>query len=469
MKKIQILQINDVHGYIKEHDEYFFTKDGIEYKKAGGYSRIKTVIENAQKEGPVLALDGGDTFHGTKPVVKSKGEILIPILNHLELDGMSGHWDFAYGPKHLKHLVSKLNYPFLSCNVYNKDDDSLTFDAYKIIEKGDLSILVIGLSATIIDKTMPDNFSEGIYLTDGLDEVNALSEKYRDEVDLIVVNSHMGYPQDVHLASNTKGVDVWLSAHTHNRLYEPTYINDTVLIQSGSNGSFIGKLEITLDEDVKYISHELIVLDEKIEESASMLAVIDTLDLDEDLSVVGKTELPLARKEVLNSDLDALLLEAICKASKTNIAFSNGWRYGPVILKGEISKDDIINMIPMNPDIMKVTLTGQEIKDMLEENIERTFSSDPMSQMGGYLKRVFGLKIYFKIENSKGRRIQEIYTQDAPLIYDQSYQVSYITQQGVSKKYGQDHTNTKIKAQDALLAYLKKEVFKKESNTWMAI
>ncbi len=469
MKKINIIQINDVHGYIKEHDEYFFTEKGTTYKKAGGYARIKTVIDTARSEAPTLVLDGGDTFHGTKPVVQSKGEVLIPILNHLGLDGMTGHWDFAYGPLHLKSLMAQLNYPFLACNVYDEQSKDLVFKSHMIKEVGDVKVLVIGIAATIVDKTMPAHFSEGIYLSDGQFEVQKLVDQHKAYVDLVVVNSHMGYPQDVYLARQTQGVDIWLSAHTHNRLESPTIIGDTILIQSGSHGSFVGKLSLTLEAGRVTYDHKLLVLDQTIKQDASMLKIIAGLDLLEDDTVIGETQLNLHRNDVLNSPLDYLLLKAISRATQLPLVFSNGWRYGPTILKGELTYDDLYNMIPMNPTIMVATLSGKEIKAMLEDNIEKTFASDPMAQMGGFLKRVFGLKIYFKIENPNGLRIQSIMDQDGPLIDSKMYEVAYLTEQGVPQQYGMQHHDSGIQALKALEDYLSNTPYEDYEPSWITI
>lgn len=469
MKTINILQINDVHGYIHKHPEYFYTHQGIEFKMAGGYARMRTIIKEAKKEHATLTLDGGDTFHGTKPVVESKGEILIPILNHLELDAMTGHWDFAYGPKHLISLTEKLNYPFLAANVYAKKDDKPVFEPSIIKQVGDMKVLVIGLGATIVDKTMPKHFSKGIYLTDGIDELPKIIQQHQHDVDLIVVNSHMGYPQDVYLANKIKGVDIWLSAHTHNRLEKPTLINDTILIQSGSHGSFMGKLTITLKDGQKTFKHKLIALTEDVKEDPSMQQLIDNLKIPYDLTVMGKTNTALMRNEVLHSTLDELLQKSIAEASKKDIVFSNGWRYGPTILKGNITKDDIYNMVPMNPKIITANLTGKEIRDMLEENIERTFSNDPLAQMGGFLKRVYGLKIYFKIENPYGSRIQSLFNKNGHIKDDEIYEVAYINHQGVPSKYGHHHQNTNMSAQKAIETYLNKQPFIANEKAYLAI
>lgn len=71
------------------------------------------------------SFGGGDTFHVTPPILQSKYESLIPVLNELGLDVMIGHWDFAYIPKNLLKSGGQLNYPVLACYVYDDDRKSL--------------------------------------------------------------------------------------------------------------------------------------------------------------------------------------------------------------------------------------------------------------------------------------------------------------------------------------------------------
>src|SRR5690625_6436380 len=97
--------------------------------------------------------------------------------------------------------------------------------------------------------------------------------------------------------------------------------------------------------------------------------------------------------------MDNLLLESLLDVSGAEIAFSNGWRYGAPIPPGEITMNDLWNIIPTNPPVSIVEITGAEIIQMLEENIENTFASDPYKQMGGYLKRCLGMKMFIKLEN----------------------------------------------------------------------
>ena len=77
-------------------------------------------------------------------------------------------------------------------------------------------------------------------------------------MDLIVLISHLGFPQECQLASDVDGVDVLLSAHTHNRLEKPFIVGDTIIIQSGCHGSFVGRLDLEVDGGVRRFRHELI-------------------------------------------------------------------------------------------------------------------------------------------------------------------------------------------------------------------
>ena len=91
--ELTILQVNDVHGYLDEHWELFFEGSETRFIRAGGYARMAGYIEQTRKEtnNAVLLADGGDTFHGTHPVVETKGKITIPILNKLGMDAMTAH------------------------------------------------------------------------------------------------------------------------------------------------------------------------------------------------------------------------------------------------------------------------------------------------------------------------------------------------------------------------------------------
>ncbi len=461
-QSITFLQINDVHAYLEPHPELFWSGKGPTYRTAGGYARVATLFNavRARERGAVLALDGGDTFHGTYAAVHTHGEALVPILNALGLGGMVAHWDFAYGPDQLRRLDAQLNYPVLAANCYHAGTDQLALEPYRVLEIGGLRVGVIGLAAVIVDKTMPPHFSEGLSFTLGVEELPGCIRTLRDEeqVDLVVVLSHLGFPQEHQLAQQVDGIDVLLGAHTHHRLRAPVVANRTLIIQSGSHGSFVGCLTVEVEQGrVVDYRHELIPVDERIEPDREVAALVeDAVGPYRALlaEVVGQTSTGLDRGGALEATMDNFLLQGLLHAVEGEVAFSNGWRYGAPIPAGPVTLGDLWNIIPVNPPISTATLTGAEIVALLEESLEHTYARDPYRQMGGYLKRCLGLSMTCKIEDPYGQRVREIFVRGEPLQPEREYRAVYVTAQGVPRRYGRDHHAHDVKAIDALRNYL---------------
>ncbi len=360
----------------------------------------------------------------------------------------------------MERLDEQLPYPVLAINVYNKKDGSLYFPPYVMKEVNGLKIGVIGICATIVDKTMPEGFSAGIELTDGIGELPKYIEEVKDKgADLVVLLSHNGFPQDCELLRKVGGVDICLSAHTHNRMYEAEKVNDTLIIQCGCHGSFIGQLDLTIEnleiEDYKY---ELKIVDDNFPIDAEVQSLVDQalqpyreyFDTE-----VGETPLTLHRYNTLNSTMDNFMLAALLDATEAEVAFSNGWRYGAPIPKGNISRMQLFNIIP---PVSVVELTGKEICSMIESNLEHTFSAEPFEQMGGYVKRCLGLTVYFRIENPKDKRIMELYIGDEMVEPDKTYKATFVTEQGVLQKLGRNRKNLELSAVEAMENFLKKGI-----------
>lgn len=454
--------MNDSHGYLEPHPELYWRGGRELYKEAGGYARIATLFKGIREEaGAVIALDNGDTIHGTFPAVQSEGEALIPLLNGLGFDGMTAHWEFAYGPDQFRRIVDDLNFPMLAINCYNKTTDTLVFPPYTIVERENLRIGVIGIAATIVDKTMPPLFSEGIYFTLGNEELPHYIQELREEgVDLIVVVSHLGYPQELKLAEEIDGIDVLLSGHTHNRLYNAVTVNGTIIIQSGCHGSFIGRLDLTINEKkVQQFHHRLLNVDDSISPDPEIGTLVEeAMAPHRELlnTVVGHTQTPLSRYFPMESTMDTLLLQSLRETTHAEMAFSNGWRYGAPVLEGPLTVNDLWNIIPTNPPVSTCEITGKELWAMMEENLERTFSRNPYHQMGGYVKRCLGIHMYFKIENPEGNRIHEFFMNGTRLDPSKTYTACFVTTQGVPAKYGSNRQNLDIHAIDALRQYVER-------------
>lgn len=457
-RHLSILQINDLHGYLEPHPEVFRGRGQFNYRTCGGLARIASIFKQVRTERPgaVLALDNGDTFHGTFVAGQSRGEAMLPLMNALEFDAMTLHWEFAYGPAQVRKLAAGLTYPALAINIYDKVSGQPVFDPSCVIERAGLRIGIIGIASNIVDKGMPPSFSEGVRFTLGNTELPGHIDRLRsvDKVDLVVVLSHLGFAQDAQLAAEVPGIDALISGHTHNRLYRPVWVGRTPIIQSGCHGSFVGRLDLTVEGgQVIDVRHQLICVDEQIEPDAEMThRVAETVAPHRDFldQVVGRVHSPLDRATSLEASMDNVLLDAIAAAAGTRLAFSNGWRYGAPILPGDVTMEHLWNIVPTHPPISTVELSGDELRAMLEANLERTYSPDPYRQMGGFVKRCRGLNMYFKMENPKGHRIEDLLVDGVPVQPGRIYRAAMLGEQGVPMKYGSNRQKIEVDAIQSL-------------------
>jgi len=461
-KSLTVLQINDSHAYFDLHQEMFWQGGQAVYRPAGGYARIATIVKQirAANQGRTLFCDCGDTLHGTYLAQKTHGEALIPILNALGLDAMTAHWEFAYGPDVFKQCAAKLSYPMLAINVYDQATKERVFPPFTVKEIGGLRIGLVGIASNIVDKTMPPSFSKGVFFTLGREELPSIINVLRtqEKVDLVVLISHLGFPQDMKLLSEVQGIDVCLSGHTHNRLYRPVLQGDTLIMQSGCHASFLGRLDLEVEGGrVADYRHELIEVEANIDADPAVADLVRQAlapDQEELSTVVGETATALNRATILESTMDNFLLQALLENTGAQLAFSNGWRYGAPIIPSDITMNDLYNIIPMNPPVSTVEITGQELLMMLEENIDRTLSRDPYLQMGGYLKRCLGLNAYFKIENPAGHRIQQLFVGNENVNPAHYYTAAFVTTQGVPQDLGRNRENRSDRIIEAMQAYL---------------
>lgn len=471
-KTLSIVQINDTHANLFEHGDVRYKAAGFRVETLGGYPRILTKIREYRRLFPeeLLVFDNGDTLHGSFEAMETRGEVMLPYLRALGIDAMTFHWDSAYTPAHLKSLEDQLGYPILAANVYHQGTRDPFFRASAMIEKNGLLVGVVGAASNIIQKNMPPVFWEGADFTDGIEETGKQVQSLRRKgADLVILLSHLGYPQDIALLEKVEGIDLCLSGHTHNRVRHPQQVGSAYIIQSGALASSMGFLRLTVEnKKISDIRHEYIVLDQSVPQDRGMLAMLrkdPTLNRYKDFLAqkVGRSRIDLHRASSFYGTMDYLLLDAMREATGLDIVFSNGWRYGGAVKKGRITRRDLYRIVPINPMIMTAEMTGREMIQLLEDNLESTFSAEPFRQMGGYIKRSSGLRIYFKLENPFGQRIQRVFAGAEEVDPAKTYRAAYVTPQAVPRKVGRRHKETGIRAVAAMEQLLAKGPYDRKS------
>jgi sulfur-oxidizing protein SoxB len=388
------------------------------YGKMGGMDRIATVLKRIRSERPnnTLFLDGGDTWQGSYTANQTNGADMITVMNALEPDAMTGHWEFTYGDERVQEIIDELPFAFLGSNIYDAEWNEPAFEGYKIFERGGVKIGVVGQAFPYTPIANPrwmfPNWSFGIREEDVIKNVEAARA---DGAECIVLLSHNGFDVDRKLASRVPGIDVILAAHTHDALPEPVMVGKTLVVASGSNGKFLSRVDLDVSGgEVKGFRYRLIpIFSDVITPDPEMTALVDELRAPYKTELareLGKTESLLFRRGNFNGTFDDLLCDAMLAERDAEIALSPGFRWGTSLLPGQtITVEDLHNACAMTyPSVYRITMTGTVIREVLEDVGDNLFNPDPYYQQGGDMVRVGGMGYAIDVAQPMGSRISDM-------------------------------------------------------------
>lgn len=388
------------------------------YGRLGGLDRIATVVKaiRAERGDRVLFLDGGDTWQNSYTALVSKGQDVVECMALLKPDGMTGHWEFTLGADRVKELVERLDYPFLAQNVRDTEWNEEVFKASTLVERGGVAVAVIGqaqpYTAIANPRWMFPNWSFGIREEDLRKQVEAAR---RAGAQLVVLLSHNGFGLDRKLAQRVSGIDVILTAHTHDALPEVVQVGKTLLVASGSHGKFVSRLDLDVrGGEIKAYRFRLIpVFADAIApdpETAAKIAAVRAPHEEHLRTVVGRTESLLYRRGTLNGTLDDLICDALLAERDAEIALSPGFRWGNTLLPGEdITREHIYNATAITyPAAYRTRMTGAFLKTVLEDIADNLFNPDPYYQQGGDMVRTGGLAYTLDVSKPMGQRISDL-------------------------------------------------------------
>jgi 2',3'-cyclic-nucleotide 2'-phosphodiesterase (5'-nucleotidase family) len=441
---LTILHTADIHGQLLTHDE-FFVEDGRQvYKKRGGYATLQTMIDALRRQNPgnTLLIDGGDCFQGSGVAALSKGKALIPLMNRLRYDIMlPGNWEVLYGKQILLEDMQGYTAQKVCANMFHESNGNtgdLIFPPYFVTRIADMKVGFIGYNDPLTPVRQSPAYSKGIRFSHPESSVANYIKLLREthKCDLTVLLTHMGLAQQVGLADLpiVEGVDYILGADTHERVREPLKRTYARVTEPGAFGSFIAKLDIALENgQVKEHAYQLLDVDpDRYPEDAGMKALVDEVrepyrkDVDR---VLGTTKVPLMRYYVIETPMDNFITDAIMWKFNPDIAFSNGFRFCPPLVPdpatgfAEITVDFLWSMIPDDTEAKEGKITGQQLWDYMENELENAFAKDPAKRFGGWVVRFKGMEVNFTINASKGERVKSIRVKGSPLEREKLYSI----------------------------------------------
>ena len=376
---IVILYENDVHCTVE------------------GYSKLSAMKKELQEtHSYVGVVSGGDFIQGNSLGVISKGEYIVNLMNLVGYDAVTlGNHEFDYKLDRLNVLVDMMDTKPVCCNFQKTGEDTTCYEPYSIVSYGDVDIAYIGITTpSTISSSAPTQFKDenGDYIytfhsTDLYDVVQKNIESAQAEgADYIIALSHVGYAEDElygeledveSLIRNTSGFDVVLDAHSHSVIENRTITdkdgNEVILSSTGTKFEYIGKLTISEEN----FETELI----KTENYKSTDPVVDAY-IDEiyaEYSMLGERKVAFSEVDLITKDKDGnrlvrnnetnlgdLCAEAFRNAADADIGYINGGSLRADIPAGDVTFNNLLNVLPFNNTIVLAEISGWTIRDMLE-------------------------------------------------------------------------------------------------------
>ncbi len=470
-KRITLAFYADIHGQLEEHPEMYWSSGKDEIVPAGGIARIAHVLRAIRAENPqgTVTLDLGDTIQGSGHVAASEGQTMIEPVNALQLDyWLPGNWEVVFGKDRLLQISRQLKAPALAANLRDAGTKELLFAPCVIHQTQGLKIALIGFTDPDVPHRQPPTFSAGL-VYENSEVLQPLIDKVRQQerADLVVLVTHIGLPKAIGLAEALTGVDVILSADTHERTDKPVVRNGVWVVEAGAFGSHVGRLDL-LVEDKTIASREWKLIELRADahgEAEDVRAIVERSlapTREQFAQVIGSAGTDLFRYAPIECNADAVLADALLATGGTQIALTNGFRFGYPIVKGDITMEDLWNYYPINTNLKTGRVTGAQLRAFFERELENVFSKNPKRLFGGWVPRASsGLEFQFYVNRPEGERITRMTLHGQPVEPLQTYTLTSCEREGDPAHmlcripHVEDLKTLDIDAHEAVRRYLK--------------
>lgn len=458
---LTLVHLNDTHSHL-EAMPVTLTVDGVRTTaQAGGFPRLKTAVDEMRAVNPyLLLLHGGDAVQGTLYFTLFNGEVEYDFLNLLGLDAMTfGNHEFDRGSGPIPGWIDRSAFPWLSANIDFSGEPDIA-----------ARVAVIGLTTETTPEITRD-VGRAVFL-DAVEstrrQVNLLTAQ---GINKIIVLSHLGYDRDRDLARSISGVDIVVGGHSHSLLgqeeglahiglvpvgdYPTEFVapdgKRVLVLQAWRWGHVLGRLSVRFSKDgeiLAYTARATVPVGDAfvqnglpVEPSSPVYAkILEALAASGSAKIYAEDPAVAARlapyaeaveqfRSVkvatavnpitigLNSGPGPLACDSMLAAfAPARAAILN---YGGVrrdLTQGDITVGDVLEVMPFGNTLVLVDLTGAEIKDALEEDIDYLLAYYPEDDPP-LVPYVAGMTFSVHPQAQAGSRVSNLKIRDAQGVY----------------------------------------------------
>ncbi len=320
----------------------------------------------------------------------------------------------------ITHLVDPYPgplWPVVAANVFWNGTDDLFLEPYTIEDIGGIPVAFIGAVTELTGEISEPDDVKPVTFTDEADAINTQVKVLQEQgIHAIVVLLHEGgtqtpYDGPTQETGDLSGrvasivmrldedVDVVLSAHSHeftNQYLPNAGGKPTLVTQAYSYSSAFADVTLELDPQTQDIVNKTATIVTTYadqgpgltpdENSQELLDAVNSTVAPLISEVIATTDIPLTRNPDANGE--ALLYDIATDAFRwdmqTELSILNIGFLRADIDAGEITTGDAYSVLPFHDQIYTIEMTGQQIKDLLNQQWTRTVKPDHLLQISGF-------------------------------------------------------------------------------------
>ena len=401
---LTILHTNDTHSHIAGINKYGNACfDDTDCR--GGLARIATAIRTAKSQNDnVIALDAGDQFQGTLFYSVNKWPMLAELDQHMPYDAMTlGNHEFDEGCLELTRFLAALPFPVLAANLKPAKGCPMlkgNYTPYTLLTVRGQKVAVVGIAnneVVSLAAACPRTFFE--------DTAACLQRTVRDleaqGVKHIIALTHIGLPEDRKLARSVDGVDIIVGGHSHSYLGPDSEEGPYPIIERSPSGQPV--LVVTAKRAAQYLGELNVIFDAqgvpfRWNGGARELAAPETRDAETSALVqkyaasldefrnhkVGSHHLSLPdgidacrEDDCLGGSLIADAMLEYARPFGGQVALCNGGSVRAALPAGDISRGDLLSVIPFGNTLVMREITGERLLAALEHGVSEEGGQGP--------------------------------------------------------------------------------------------
>jgi 5'-nucleotidase len=470
---LQILALNDFHGQLEPVPPS--TSQGT--PQLGGVAHLATLVRDHEAANPRSVFVSAGDLIGASPLISAlfHDEPSIEAFNMMDLDfNAVGNHEFDEGAAELLRMqnggchpvdgcidgdgFAGADFQFLAANVVVEDTGKTLFPSVGFYNAGGIKVAFIGMTLEGTPSIVTPSGVAGLDFQDEADTVNALIGDLTDRVDLIVVLIHEGgapsqpFPYDGCAANGISGaivdiiertsddVDLFITGHTHNAYI--CEIDGRPVTSSLSFSRVLTDIDISFSRATREIvamtidnipvvttgtpAADLAALVTKYKDLSAPLANRVIGSITADITRTANTAGESALGDVIADS--QLAATAPVGFGEAVIAFMNPGGIRADLLfanspggeaPGEVTYGEVFSVQPFGNSLVTMTLTGQQIKDVLEQQFDNpTVGANRIMQVSN------GLTYSWSLSAPTGSKVSNIVLNGVPINLAASYRVT---------------------------------------------